>query len=224
MVVVTNVPQSDVTCHFCWKFCAWSVFSNVTCSIVLYVTIIFTFAWIEKLFVCVTLVSLWISWGDHCFDIVYRMENQLAGQVEKALHTDRLFLYIKAPVTKARINYGESWWWLGLDWDIFLEDWVSPGDGRGYCEGWGPAGSGPVIRLTDEAASRPLYPPPMHTTRLALIEKLPPCLSWHLANKSINWNQIWCMRIRGKFPMDPLQAWLGATWKHSMSAQGIHRI
>lgn len=59
----------------------------------------------------------------------------------------------------------------------FVEDWVSPGDGWGYIEGWGPGVLVAVIRLTDEAALRPLKPAPMHTTRLALIEKLPPCLS-----------------------------------------------
>ena len=58
-----------------------------------------------------------------------------------------------------------------------LEDWVNPWEGQGYIEGWGPGVAVPVIRLIDEAALRPLNPPSMHTTRLALIEKLPPCLS-----------------------------------------------
>ena len=94
---------------FCWKFCAWSVFSNVKCSIVLNVTIIFTVAWIEKLFVCVTLVSLWISWGDHCFDIVYRMENQLAGQVEEGTsHRQTVFVH------KGACNRSSDWLWREL--------------------------------------------------------------------------------------------------------------
>lgn len=58
-----------------------------------------------------------------------------------------------------------------------VRDWVNPREGQGYIEGWGPGVSVPVIRLTDEAALRPLKLPPMHTTRLALIEKLLPCLS-----------------------------------------------